>query len=77
MNGNTGTTGTTGTTGNNENSIMNIFSGDTSVNDLLQYNYADVDDLLENVNKRNYNFNISPIDFNIPIVNGLIIDWFS
>ena len=44
MNGNTGTTGTTGTTGNNENSIMNIFSGDTSVNDLLQYNYTDVDD---------------------------------
>tara|TARA_Y100000389_G_scaffold108089_1_gene105234 strand:+ start:1499 stop:3112 length:1614 start_codon:yes stop_codon:yes gene_type:complete len=67
MNGNTN--GNTGTTGNNQ-SIKDILSGDTSVNDLLQYNYADVDDLLKNVSKRNYNFNISPVDFNIPIVNG-------
>ena len=64
-----GTTGTTGTTGNNQ-SIKDILSGDTSVNDLLQYNYADVDDLLADVSGRNYNFNISPVNFNIPIVNG-------
>ena len=61
--------GTTGTAGNNQ-SIKDILSGDTSVNDLLQYNYADVDDLLADVSGRNYNFNISPVNFNIPIVNG-------
>ena len=62
MNNNTNT--------DNTNSFTDIFSGDTSINDLFQYNYSDVDDLLDNVNKRNYNFNISPVDFNIPIVNA-------
>ena len=62
-------------TGDNENGINNNFASDirdilssgASINDLFNFNYGNVDDLLDNVSKRNYDFNVTPIDFNIPV----------
>ena len=51
--------------GNYQFNVDEILSSDTSLRDMFNFNYDRVDDLLDNVNKRNYDFNINPIDFNV------------
>ena len=50
--------------------VDEILSSDTSLRDMFNFNYDRVDDLLDNVNKRNYDFNINPIDFNVSGVSA-------
>ena len=47
------------------NGTDQVDSSDTSMNNLLKFNFANMDDLIDGASKRTYNFNINPVDFNI------------
>ena len=47
------------------NGTDQVDSSDTSMNNLLKFNFANMDDLIDSASKRTYNFNINPVDFNI------------
>jgi hypothetical protein len=44
-----------------------FLSKDYSFNDIFKFNYKNVDNLLDNVSSRNYNFDVVSVDFNSPI----------
>ena len=48
-----------------------VSSGDTAINDIFQFNYGSVDDLLDKVNERQYDFKIKLVDFNTKPVDSI------
>ena len=53
------------------NDDKKVSSGDTAINDIFQFNYASVDDLLDKVNQRQYDFKIKSVDFNTNPVDSI------
>ena len=53
------------------NDDKEVSSGDTAINDIFQFNYASVDDLLDKVNQRQYDFKIKSVDFNTNPIDSI------